>query len=260
MSTVIAEGSPLFPHAGRFASIIERNKVTLFKAGSTFLKAVMTDPASTQEMSRYDMSTLKVGTFCAEPVSPAVQKFAMDNICAHYINSYWATEHGGIVFSCPWGGFKPLDADAKTWPLPWIQAQVRIVEETSDKGTVTQWREAEAGEKGELVITQPYPYLARTLWGDGDTLGSGDWRGDIDRFTEVYFSRWDGELTYTQGDYARRGDEGAFTLHGRSDDVINVSGHRIGTEEIEGAILRDKTLRQDSPVGNVVVVLSLIHI
>ena len=111
MSTVIAEGSPLFPHAGRFASIIERNQVTLFKAGSTFLKAVMTDPASTQEMSRYDMSTLKVGTFCAEPVSPAVQKFAMENICSHYINSYWATEHGGIVFSCPWGDFKPLEAD-----------------------------------------------------------------------------------------------------------------------------------------------------
>jgi len=254
MSTVIAEGSPLFPHAGRFASIIERNQVTLFKAGSTFLKAVMTDPASTQEMSRYDMSTLKAGTFCAEPVSPAVQKFAMENICSHYINSYWATEHGGIVFSCPWGDYKPLQADAKTWPLPWVQAQVRIVEETADDGTVSQWREAEAGEKGELVITQPYPYLARTLWGDGDSLGQTQWQGDIARFADVYFRRWQGEFTYTQGDYARRGEEGAFTLHGRSDDVINVSGHRIGTEEIEGAILRDKTLRQDSPVGNVVVV------
>ena len=132
MSTMIAEGSPLFPHAGRFASIIERNNVTIFKAGSTFLKAVMTDPASTQEMSRYDMSSLKVGTFCAEPVSPTVQQFAMDNICSHYINSYWATEHGGIVFSCPWGDFKPLEADAKTWPLPWIQAQVRVAEATTD--------------------------------------------------------------------------------------------------------------------------------
>ena len=254
MSTMIAEGSPLFPHAGRFASIIERNNVTIFKAGSTFLKAVMTDPASTQEMSRYDMSSLKVGTFCAEPVSPTVQQFAMDNICSHYINSYWATEHGGIVFSCPWGDFKPLEADAKTWPLPWIQAQVRVAEATTDSGVVSQWREAEAGEKGELVITQPYPYLARTLWGDGDNLGSSEWRGDLARFSESYFQRWEGELTYTQGDFARRGDQGAFTLHGRSDDVINVSGHRIGTEEIEGAILRDKTLRQDSPVGNVVVV------
>ncbi len=254
MSTVVVEGSPLFPHAGRFASIIERNKVTLFKAGSTFLKAVMTDPASNHEISRYDMSSLKVGTFCAEPVSPAVQQFAMDNICPRYINSYWATEHGGIVFSCPWGDFKPLKADAKTWPLPWVQAEVRVAEETDQSGVVSRWREAETGEKGELVITKPYPYLARTLWGQGDQLGSSNWQGDIERFADVYFRRWKGELTYTQGDYARCGDEGAFTLHGRSDDVINVSGHRIGTEEIEGAILRDKTLREDSPVGNVVVV------
>ena len=122
MTTVIAEGSPLFPHAGRFSSIIERYKVTLFKAGSTFLKAVMTDPASAREMADFDMSSQRVGTFCADPVSPAVQQFAMDNICKHYINSYWATEHGGIVFSCPWGGYKPLSADAKTWPLPWVQA------------------------------------------------------------------------------------------------------------------------------------------
>ncbi|MDB2434345.1 AMP-binding protein [Luminiphilus sp.] len=254
MTTVIAEGSPLFPHAGRFSSIIERYKVTLFKAGSTFLKAVMTDPASAREMADFDMSSLRAGTFCAEPVSPAVQQFAMDNICKHYINSYWATEHGGIVFSCPWGGYKPLASDAKTWSLPWIQAEVRIAETTATDGTVTAWRTAESGEKGELVITQPYPYLARTLWGDADNLFERDWCGDIARFNAVYFSRWDGELAYTQGDYARQHEDGAYTLHGRSDDVINVSGHRIGTEEIEGAILRDKTLREDSPVGNVVVV------
>ena len=254
MTTVIAEGSPLFPHAGRFSSIIERYKVTLFKAGSTFLKAVMTDPASAREMADFDMSSLRAGTFCAEPVSPAVQQFAMDNICKHYINSYWATEHGGIVFSCPWGGYKPLASDAKTWSLPWIQAEVRIAETTATDGTVTAWRTAESGEKGELVITQPYPYLARTLWGDADNLFERHWCGDITRFNAVYFSRWDGELAYTQGDYARQHEDGAYTLHGRSDDVINVSGHRIGTEEIEGAILRDKTLREDSPVGNVVVV------
>ena len=254
MTTVIAEGSPLFPHAGRFSSIIERYKVTLFKAGSTFLKAVMTDPASAREMADFDMSSLRAGTFCAEPVSPAVQQFAMDNICKHYINSYWATEHGGIVFSCPWGGYKPLASDAKTWALPWIQAEVRVAETTATDGTVTAWRTADSGEKGELVITQPYPYLARTLWGDADNLFESHWSGDIARFGEVYFSRWDGELAYTQGDYARQHADGAYTLHGRSDDVINVSGHRIGTEEIEGAILRDKTLREDSPVGNVVVV------
>ncbi|MEE4186133.1 MAG: AMP-binding protein [Gammaproteobacteria bacterium] len=254
ITSIVAEGSPLFPSAGRFSSIIQRQGATLFKAGSTFLKAVMTDPSSRQDMAAYDMSQLKAGTFCAEPVSPAVQQFAMDNVCGHYINSYWATEHGGIVFSCPWGGFKPLAADAKTWPLPWIQAEVRVPVEQDESGHAVQWRRAEQGEKGELVITQPYPYLARTIWGDAERLGSSEWRGDLQRFSEVYFNRWSGGLAYTQGDYARQHDDGAFTLHGRSDDVINVSGHRIGTEEIEGAILRDKTLRADSPLGNAVVV------
>ncbi|MEX1363588.1 MAG: AMP-binding protein, partial [Nannocystaceae bacterium] len=253
ITSVVAEGSPLFPHAGRFSSIIARHGASIFKAGSTFLKAVMTDPASTKDMSAYDMSGLKAATFCAEPVSPAVQQFAMERVCGRYINSYWATEHGGIVFSCPWGETKPLAADAKTWPLPWIDAEVRVPTGVDDSGRAT-FREAEPGEKGELVITRPYPYLARTIWGDPETLGTPQWRGDLQRFGEVYFNRWSGPLAYTQGDYARRHPDGGFTLHGRSDDVINVSGHRIGTEEIEGAILRDKVLRSDSPVGNAVVV------
>ncbi|MEM1412872.1 MAG: AMP-binding protein, partial [Pseudomonadota bacterium] len=254
ITSIVVEGSPLFPHAGRFSSIIERHGATLFKAGSTFLKAVMTDPASTDDMASFDMSGLKAATFCAEPVSPAVQHFAMDRVCDHYINSYWATEHGGIVFTCPWGGFKPLAADAKTWPLPWIEAEVRIAEDSSASGSATAWRRATEGEKGELVITRPYPYLARTIWGDAERLGTDEWRGDFERFKAVYFDRWANDFAYTQGDYARQHADGSFTLHGRSDDVINVSGHRIGTEEIEGAILRDKVLLPDSPLGNAVVV------
>jgi len=254
MTSIVAEGSPLFPHAGRFSSIIERHRATLFKAGSTFLKAVMTDPASAEDMSAFDMSSLKAATFCAEPVSPAVQQFAMQQVCGHYINSYWATEHGGIVFSYPWRSDKPLEADAKTWPLAWIEAEVRIAEDTDPSGRATRWRRAEPGEKGELVITRPYPYLARTIWGDARGLGTDEWCGDLERFRAVYFDRWSDGLAYTQGDYARHHDDGSFTLHGRSDDVINVSGHRIGTEEIEGAILRDKVIRADSPLGNAVVV------
>ena len=254
ISTVIAEGSPLFPHAGRFASIIERHRATIFKAGSTFLKAVMSDPASVRDLSGYDLRSLKVATFCAEPVSSAVQQFAMQRLCGRYINSYWATEHGGMVFSCPWGDFKDLQADTRTWPLPWIEAEVRIATDSDERGRATAWRRAADGEKGELVITRPYPYLARTIWGDAERLGQAGWRGDFERFRAAYFERWSEDLAYTQGDYARRHADGAFTLHGRSDDVINVSGHRIGTEEIEGAILRDKTLRKDSPLGNAVVV------
>jgi len=254
ITSIVAEGSPLFPNAGRFSSIIDRHGATIFKAGSTFLKSVMTDPESIHDMASHDMSKLKAATFCAEPVSPAVQQFAMNQVCSHYINSYWATEHGGIVFSCPWGGYKNLEADAKTWPLPWIQAEVRVASVRDGEGRATEWRRAEPGEKGELVITEPYPYLARTIWGDAERLGTPEWKGDIDRFEKVYFGRWSGDYAYTQGDYAREHPDGAFTLHGRSDDVINVSGHRIGTEEIEGAILRDKILRPDSPVGNAVVV------
>ncbi|MEM1022944.1 MAG: AMP-binding protein [Myxococcota bacterium] len=254
MTSIVAEGSPLFPHAGRFSSIIARHRATIFKAGSTFLKAVMTDPSSFRDMTDYDMSKLKVGTFCAEPVSPAVQQFAMENVCDRYINSYWATEHGGMVFSCPWGEAHALNADAKTWPLPWIQAEVRVPEAQDESGRATRWRRADTGEKGELVLTHPYPYLARTIWGDADNLGSPHWVGDLERFRSVYFDRWEGGLAYTQGDYAREHGDHGFTLHGRSDDVLNVSGHRIGTEEIEGAILRDKVLRADSPVGNAVVV------
>ncbi len=87
ITTIQVEGSPLFPNAGRFTSIIARHRVTIFKAGSTFLKTVMTDPQSAADMAAHDLSTLKVGTFCAEPVSPAVQRFAMDTLCARYINS-----------------------------------------------------------------------------------------------------------------------------------------------------------------------------
>ena len=147
ITSIVAEGSPLFPHAGRFSSIIARHGATMFKAGSTFLKSVMTNPASTVDMSSYDMSKLKVATFCAEPVSPAVQQFAMEKVCARYINSYWATEHGGIVFSCPWGDLKPLAADAKTWALPWIDAEVRVATQTDDAGRAGRVAHRRTGRK-----------------------------------------------------------------------------------------------------------------
>ena len=116
------------------------------------------------------------------------------------------------------------------------------------------------GEKGEIVITTPYPYLARTIWGNAKNFrvenGSvlNGWRGDTARWSDGYWKRWRGAWAYTQGDFAIAHADGSFSLHGRSDDVINVSGHRIGTEEIEGAVLRDKALDPDSPVGNVLVV------
>jgi len=271
VTTVLAEGSPVFPHAGRFAAMIENHGVTIFKAGVTFLKAVMTDPQNLKDIQAYDLSGLRVATFCAEPCSPPVQAFGMENITPQYINSYWATEHGGIAWTHFYGnGDFPLAADARTFPLPWIVGDVWVEDEAGDKNArvlltregsdgVT-WRKAGRGEKGEIIIAAPYPYLARTVWGDSENFRvengavAPGWAGDAGRWRDGYWSRWQGVWAYTQGDFAVQGDDDGFSLHGRSDDVINVSGHRMGTEEIEGAILRDKALNPESPVGNVLVV------
>ncbi|WP_372919163.1 AMP-binding protein, partial [Sandarakinorhabdus sp.] len=271
VTTVLAEGSPVFPHAGRFAAMIERHGVTIFKAGVTFLKAVMSDPQNLTDINAYDLSCLRVATFCAEPCSPTVQDFGMKNITPQYINSYWATEHGGIAWTHFYGnGDFPLAADARTYPLPWIVGDVWVEDEAGDRkanGLLTRdgpdgvtWRKAGQGEKGEIIIAAPYPYLARTVWGEPENFrvenGAvvGGWVGDAGRWRDGYWSRWHGVWAYTQGDFAVQGDDGGFSLHGRSDDVINVSGHRMGTEEIEGAILRDKALNPESPVGNVLVI------
>ncbi len=274
VTSVFTEGAPVFPHAGRFASIIERHKVSIFKAGVTFLKGIMQDAQNAEDVRRYDLSTLRVCTFCAEPTSPTVQQFGMDLLAPWYINSYWATEHGGIAWTHFYGNADyPLRADAHTYPLPWIAGDVWAEALPDDvapesplalhrraTGSGVAFRRATLEEKGEIVISAPYPYLARTVWGDSANFrveGSRvapEWQGDIERWTETYWSRWKGVWAYTQGDFAMRYADGSFSLHGRSDDVINVSGHRMGTEEIEGAILRHRQLDPDSPVGNVIVV------
>jgi acrylyl-CoA reductase (NADPH)/3-hydroxypropionyl-CoA dehydratase/3-hydroxypropionyl-CoA synthetase len=261
VTTVIAEGAPVFPSAGRFASIIERYRVNVFKAGVTFLKTVMTDPQNVEDVRAYRRDSLRVATFCAEPTSPVVQQFGMELVTPWYINSYWATEHGGIVWTHLYGnGDFPLRADAHTYPLPWVIGDVWVADSEPDATGQVAARPAEAGEKGEIVIAAPYPYLCRTIWGgESDFRVEGRavaraWRGDFDRYRKTYWTRWQGQLAYTQGDFAVKYDDGGFSLHGRSDDVINVSGHRLGTEEIEGAILRDKQINPESPVGNVIVV------
>lgn len=269
VTSIISEGSPVFPHAGRFASMIERHGVTIFKAGVTFLKSVMADPSNLADLERYDMASLRVATFCAEPTSPSVQAFGMAHVTPQYINSYWATEHGGIAWTHFFGNADfPLRPDAHAYPLPWIVGDVWVEDDAGSLSTGfprdgddgVAGRPAATGEKGEIVIAAPYPYLARTIWGDADKFRvedgyvAGGWRGDAARWRDGYWTRWRGAWAYTQGDFAIRHEDGSFSLHGRSDDVINVSGHRMGTEEIEGAILRDKTLDPDSPVGNVLVV------
>ena len=102
------------------------------------------------------------------------------------------------------------------------------------------------------MITAPWPYMARTTWGNATKIGHPDWRGDIKRFQKTYFNHFD-LAVFFQGDVAICASDGRFSMHGRSDDVLNVNGHRVGTGQIEASILRDK-LRQGSPIANCIIV------
>jgi len=205
-TSIVAEGSPVYPNAGRYASIIERYKVNIFKAGVTFLKTVMTSPQNVADVQQYDMHTLRVCTFCAEPTSPSVQQFGMDLMCRQYINSYWATEHGGIVWTHFYGNADfPLRANAHAYPLPWIFGDVWIpTDEGTDPDAGQHYRSADLEELGEIVITRPYPYLARTLWGNAEHLGQPGWKGDGERYASTYWNRWADTWALTQGDLAQK--------------------------------------------------------
>ena len=249
VSSLITTANLVSPHTYRFAGMIKHYNVNIFKAGVTFLKAVMAYPGAEDRVKLYGLSkTLNVATFCAEPVNPAVQQFGTATVAAQYLNSYWGTEHGGIILSCPLQ--EPIILDARTYTMPWIFAEVWVPVDDAD--TLSTPRVAQPDEPGEIVITKPYPYLARTLWGDREHFGSAEWVGDLDRFSSTYFSRFKydnkkGSTAFCQGDSCMQAAESQFYM-------MNINGVRVGTSEIEGAILSDKTKHADSPVSNAIVV------
>ena len=227
--SVLLDGSPVAP-PDRFAAVIARHRVTCLKAGSTFLRMLMTRSEGASLFGMHDLSSLRLGTFCAEPVNEAVHRFAMAHLTPYYINSYWATEHGGIVWSRTLSAQEPLQPDARSWPLPWVTGDVLV---RVDAHTVSSeaddaaehpasdseragagWRSARDGEQGEVVICRQYPYQALTVW-SSEGYGSPGWSGDLARWSK-YFTEGVG---YLQGDTAIRHADGAYTFHGRSDEV-----------------------------------------
>lgn len=138
ITSVAMEGSPIRPSQTRFAEVIQRLRVTILKTGSTFLREVMSCPKAVKSLrSDFDFSSLRVATFCSEPLSPQVQAFAMHNICAQCINSYWSTEHGGITWTrCLGSPDQLLIANAHTWPLPWIAAESVTLDVDSKDGRI----------------------------------------------------------------------------------------------------------------------------
>lgn len=212
-TAVLLGGSPVFPDITRFAEAIQQEKVTILKTGSALVRALVSGQMA-PKLKKYDLSSLKWGTFCAEPVSLDAQEFAVRHLCKNFMNSYWATEHGAIVFSRPLN--KPIIPDTRTYALPWIVADV----DPPDR------------ELGDIAIREPYPYLIHTVLGDLDNFGKPGWKGDFDRLQSTYWARG----YFLQGDNARICEDGGFSFHGRSDEVLNINGVRVGTEEIEAQI------------------------
>ena len=237
ITSLLIDGNIIGSNPFKFAEIIQKYQVTILKCGSTYLRHLMTKSDISNHFLKYNFSSLRMASFCAEPVNKEVHEFAKKAICQNFINSYWATEHGGIVWSYPDSYLDANPPTIRNLPLPWINAKVYNFEDG---------RECENGEQGDILITKPYPYLFLTIWGDPLNVNSSEWKGDIARLNEYY----DNSLKYfRQGDYAQKDTNNFYSFHGRSDEVLNISGNRIGIEELENLILSCTNVKNGIVIG-----------
>ena len=229
---IVFEGIPTFPNAGRFWDMIARHKATIFYTAPTairsLIKAAEADAAIHPD--RYDLSTLRLLGSVGEPINPEAWMWYYKNIghekCP-VVDTFWQTETGGHMIS-PMPGATPMVPGSCTLPLPGIMAA--IVDETG--------QDLPNGQGGILVVKRPWPSMIRTIWNDPE------------RFKKSYFPEELGGKTYLAGDGAiRNADTGYFTITGRIDDVLNVSGHRMGTMEIESALVANPMVAEAAVVG-----------
>ncbi|MBI3155331.1 MAG: acetate--CoA ligase [Burkholderiales bacterium] len=217
---IVFEGVPTYPDAGRFWKMIERHKVTVFYTAPTAIRSLIKAAESTEAVHprRYDLASLRILGTVGEPINPAAWEWYHANVgggrCP-IVDTWWQTETGGHMIT-PLPGATPLVPGSCTLPFPGIDAAV--VDETG--------KEVPNGQGGILVIRKPWPGMIRTIWGDADRYRKSYWPEDFKgRF-------------YLAGDGATRDAKtGYFTITGRIDDVLNVSGHRMGTMEIESALV-----------------------
>ncbi len=229
---IVFEGVPTYPDAGRFWKMIQDHGVTIFYTAPTairsLIKAADNNPAV--HPTKYALSSLRLLGSVGEPINPAAWEWYHANVgggrCP-IVDTFWQTETGAHMIT-PMPGATPLVPGSCTLPFPGIMAAV--VDET---GT-----EVPNGQGGILVIKRPWPAMIRTIWGDPD------------RFKKSYYPEdFRGEL-YLAGDGAIRDKEtGYFTITGRIDDVLNVSGHRMGTMEIESALVAHEKVAEAAVVG-----------
>ncbi|MEW5775000.1 MAG: acetate--CoA ligase [Thermodesulfobacteriota bacterium] len=224
-TSLMFEGVPTFPHPDRFWQICEKFKVNIFYTAPTVIRSLMREGEDWTR--KHDLSSLRILGSVGEPINPEAWMWYHENVGKGklpIVDTWWQTETGGILISAmPF--VTTLKPGSATLPLPGVEAKV-ITAEAADCG---------ANEGGHLVITKPWPGMLRGVFGDPA------------RFKSQYFERFKG--MYESGDGARRDGEDYFWVMGRLDDVINVSGHRMGTAEVESALVSHPAVAEAAVVG-----------
>lgn len=224
-TSLMFEGVPTYPNAGRFWEIVEKYRVTIFYTAPTAVRALAREGDDWPR--KWDLSSLRILGTVGEPINPEAWMWYYKVIgrgnCP-IMDTYWQTETGGSIIS-PLPGAIPIKPGSATLPFPGIDAVV-----VREDGF-----ECDVNEGGYLCIRKPWPGIMRTVYGDPE------------RFADTYFSQFPG--MYFTGDGARRDEDGFFWLMGRVDDVMNVSGHRLGTAEIESAFVSHPLVAEAAVVG-----------
>ena len=229
---IVFEGVPTYPNAGRFWDMIQKHKATIFYTAPTAIRSLIKASSNDQAVhpKSYDLSSLRLLGSVGEPINPEAWMWYYENVGSSrcpIADTFWQTETGGHMIS-PLPGATPMIPGSCTLPLPGIQAA--IVDEAG--------HDVPNGNGGILVVKRPWPSMIRTIWNDPD------------RFVKSYFPEELGGNLYLAGDGAIRNKEtGYFTITGRIDDVLNVSGHRMGTMEIESCLVANPLVAEAAVVG-----------
>ena len=227
VTSVMYEGTPDYPQADRWWKLIEDYKITIIYTSPTAIRMHM--KFGEQWAQKHNLTSLRLLGTVGEPINPEAWYWYFKNIGrekTQIVDTYWQTETGGILISPQPGVAKiPLKAGSATLPIAGVEPDV--FDETGQS--------VKAGERGYIVIKRPWPGLMMTLWNDAE------------KFKQVYYTRFPG--VYYAGDYAMKDDDGYFWLLGRADEVLKVAGHRLGTIELEDALISHPAVAESAVIG-----------
>jgi acetyl-CoA synthetase len=224
-TSLMFEGVPTYPHPDRFWDVIEKYRVNIFYTAPTALRSIMRE--GNEWPNKHDLTSLRILGSVGEPINPEAWMWYYNVIGKGkrpIVDTWWQTETGGTLIT-PLPGATPLKPGSATLPFPGVMPAV-----LREDGSV-----ADVNEGGYLVIKRPWPGLMRRVYGEPE------------RFKNTYFVQFPG--VYNTGDSARVDEDGYYWLMGRIDDVIKISGHRIGTAEVESALVSHETVAEAAVVG-----------